>query len=275
MWTGELRKLKSNIDRESGDVEYLIRLNNSQSQEVFSYELKELIGRNIEISFHGEIICTNCSVKIKKTFMDGFCYKCFQSSPQTSPCVLRPELCRAHLGEGRDKEWEEVNHNQPHIVYLAASDVVKVGVTRKAQLPTRWIDQGANMAIVLAETPNRFVAGQIEVALKQEFTDKTNWRKMLTNQVDDDIDLESLKWELEELLPSDIADYITEDDEVLSLNYPVLKYPEKVKSMSLDKTSNIQERLVGIKGQYFIFESGNVFNIRKHSGYKIAIKTLN
>jgi hypothetical protein len=187
---------------------------------------------------------------------------------------LRPELCRAHLGEGRDLEWEEANHNQPHIVYLAASDVIKVGVTRKTQLPTRWIDQGANLAIVLAETPNRFVAGQIEVALKQEFTDKTNWRKMLANDVDDDIDLETLKWELEEVLPSDIADYITEDDEVLSLNYPVIKYPVKVKSLSLDKMPIITGKLAGIKGQYFIFDSGNVLNIRKHSGYKIELEII-
>ncbi len=81
------------------------------------------------------------------------------------------------MGEGRDVEWEEKHHNQPHIVYLAASDVVKVGVTRETQVPTRWIDQGANEAIKLAETPNRYLAGVLEVALKSEFTDKTNWRK--------------------------------------------------------------------------------------------------
>lgn len=275
MLKGELRKLKTRIDEETGEVTYTLPLYDTNSQEGSVHELMGAIGRPIRITFDGVIHCTNCGVKTKKTFMDGLCYKCFQSAPQASPCVLRPELCRAHLGEGRDLEWEEANHNQPHIVYLAASDVVKVGVTRKTQVPTRWIDQGANLAIILAETPNRFTAGQIEVALKQSFTDKTNWRKMLTNDVDDAIDLVSLKWELEELLPSDIADYITDDDEVLSLNYPVLNYPEKVKSLSLDKVPEINEELAGIKGQYLIFSSGNVMNIRKHAGYQVNVELNN
>jgi hypothetical protein len=275
MWSGELKKLKSAIQEENGKINYQLNLWDSTSKETSHYDLNKIIGQEILIEFEGEIICASCAKKTKKTYMDGLCYKCFQNAPQASPCVLRPELCRAHLGEGRDPGWEEKNHNQPHIVYLAASDVVKVGVTRKTQLPTRWIDQGANLAIVLAETPNRFIAGQIEVALKQEFTDKTNWRKMLTNSVDESIDLETTKWELEEVLPSDISDYITESDEVLSLNYPVIQYPEKVKSLSLDKVPMIQERLMGIKGQYFIFESGNVMNVRKHTGYTIKLSTKN
>lgn len=274
MWSGELKKLKATIDEGSGKINYHLRLWDTSSEELTIYDLNECIGNKIQLEFLGEIFCANCATKIKKTYMDGLCYKCFQSAPQASPCILRPELCRAHLGDGRDPEWEQKNHNQPHIVYLAASDVVKVGVTRETQLPTRWIDQGANLAIVLAKTPNRFLAGQIEVALKQQFTDKTNWRKMLTNDVDDNIDLESLKWELEEILPSDIADFITEDDEVLSLNYPVLQYPEKVKSLSLDKSPIIDEKLLGIKGQYFIFASGNVLNMRKHTGYKVKMSII-
>jgi len=175
------------------------------------------------------------------------------------------------LGEGRDVEWEERNHNQPHIVYLAASSAVKVGITRETQVPTRWIDQGASSAIKLAETENRYEAGRIEVALKEFFTDKTNWQKMLKNDIDESIDLVESKWELEEHLPADIIDQFSEDDEVTDLNFPVKKYPTKVKSLTFDKTPTIEGVLAGIKGQYLIFDDGSVVNIRRHTSYQIEL----
>lgn len=270
--SGELRKMKS--EYVDSHIKYDFVFFNREAKNIEKVNADSIIGKKINIVHSGKINCSNCGVKTKKTYMDGLCYKCFQSSPKASPCVLRPELCRAHLGEGRDVEWEEKNHNQPHIVYLAASDVVKVGVTRKTQIPTRWIDQGANMTVVLAETPNRFIAGQIEVALKQEFTDKTNWRKMLTNDIDNSIDLSEVKWELEELLPEDISQYITDDDDVFDFNYPVEQYPEKVKSLNLLKTPEFEGVLKGIKGQYLIFDNGFVFNVRKHTAFDVKLNIL-
>jgi hypothetical protein len=202
------------------------------------------------------------------------CFNCFQSAPEASECILRPELCRAHLGEGRDVAWEEAHHNQPHIVYLASSDTVKVGVTRATQIPFRWIDQGAFSAIRLAETPNRYEAGKLEVALKSFFTDKTNWQRMLKNEIDDSIDLEEEKWSLHDQLPSDLTEFFSENDEIIQMHYPVIQYPEKVKSLSLDKTPVIEGKLTGIKGQYLLFEDGSVINIRKHSGYEIELKSF-
>ena len=234
--------------------------------------LNELIGKQISLIWNGDIFCQSCQTKIKKTFGEGFCYKCFISAPEATECTLRPELCRAHLGEGRDVDWEQRNHNQPHIVYLAASDKVKVGVTRITQVPTRWIDQGASSAIRLAETPNRYEAGMLEVALKQYFSDKTNWQRMLKNEIDDTIDLVAEKWNLHDQLPNDLTIFFSENDEVISLNYPVQKYPLKVNSLSFDKTSVIEGNLEGIKGQYLIFEGGKVLNVRKHTGYSIELK---
>ena len=215
--------------------------------------LNQVIGNELKIQFTGTIICSSCIKKIKKTFQDGFCYNCFQSAPEASECVIRPELCKAHLGEGRDVEWEERNHNQPHIVDLASSDTVKVGVTRATQVPGRWIDQGAFAAIRLAETPNRYEAGRLEDALKSVFTDKTKWQRMLKNEIDDSIDLEEEKWQLHEQLPSDLTEYFSENDEIITMNYPVNLYPTKVKSISLDKTPEVAGKLSGIKGQYLIF----------------------
>lgn len=233
--------------------------------------MNDLIGKEITLRFTGRINCKKCGKVTKNSFGEGFCYPCFQSAPEAAECIIRPELCKAHLGEGRDIMWEEQNHNQPHIVYLAASDVVKVGVTRTNQIPTRWIDQGAKSAIILAETPNRYEAGILEVALKSEFTDKTNWRKMLKNEIDESIDLEEEKWSLHDRLPNDLTEYFSENDEITEINYPVSVYPEKVTSVSFDKLPEIKGELAGIKGQYLLFSDGRVLNIRKHTGYFIEI----
>lgn len=268
---GEIRKMSVHLNDED-IVEYKMIFFDSVTQEEKSIPLNEHIGKKISLAFSGEIYCKKCGNKTKTSYNQGFCYKCFKNAPESAECIIRPELCRAHLGEGRDVEWEEKNHNQPHYVYLAATDVVKVGVTRSAQIPTRWIDQGASEAIILAETPNRYLAGVIEVALKSEFTDKTNWRKMLLNHIDESIDLEEIKWRLEELLPSDIAEYFSEEDDVTTIDYPVLEYPIKITSLNLDKSPEIKGRLLGIKGQYFLLDSGRVINIRRHTSYKVKFQ---
>ena len=257
--SGNLRKMSVQLDEE---IQYTLNL----SENIL---MNDFIGNDIRLEWNGVINCSACKKVTKKSFGQGFCYPCFANAPESAECILRPELCRAHLGEGRDPEWEEKHHNKPHIVYLAASSAVKVGITRGDQIPTRWIDQGATSAIRLAETPNRYEAGRVEVALKEFFTDKTNWRKMLKNEIDEEIDLEEEKWALEEHLPADIIELFSENDEIIELNYPVVEYPEKVKSLSFDKTNIIEGKLMGIKGQYLLFENGEVLNIRKHTSYHV------
>ncbi len=260
-FSGDLKKMSVSIGE---PISYSLVLN-----EVIS--LNELLGKQISITWTGIVHCQKCGVVTKKNFGEGFCYKCFVSAPEAAECILRPELCRAHLGEGRDPEWEERNHNQPHVVYLALSSAVKVGITRLTQVPTRWIDQGASKAIILAQTPNRYLAGMIEVALKDMYTDKTNWQRMLKNHVDESVDLSDEKWELEEQLPMDLRDYFTDDDEVVELHYPVIEYPEKVKSLKLDSQGTISGILTGIKGQYLMIDREFVFNVRSHTGYEVEL----
>jgi hypothetical protein len=231
--------------------------------------LNELIGKEISIHFTGLLICKACNIQTKKFFGEGFCFSCFSSSAENSPCILKPELCQAHLGIGRDPLWEEKHHNQPHIVYLAATDVVKVGVTRATQLPTRWIDQGASSAIILAETPNRYEAGKLEVELKAFYTDKTNYRKMIQNEIDEKIDLIEEKWQTIEQLPSDLQTYVSENDSIIELNYPVLKFPKSLTVLNLEKTPLVKGTLVGIKGQYLLFDNDLALNVRRHTGYDI------
>lgn len=232
--------------------------------------VNQLIGKDIAIDFVG-FQCLNCNKK-KKIFRQGFCYECFYSSAAVGDWIMKPELSTAHLGiADRDLAYEEKVQLQPHIVYLALSSEIKVGVTRKTQVPTRWIDQGATEAIAIVEVPNRYLAGITEVALKDHYADKTNWRKMLTNDIEA-VDLVAERLKLENLIPDEVQDYfILDKNDLYQMDYPVLQYPSKVKSLSLDKTPNFQGKLTGIKGQYLLFEDGTVFNVRGSEGYVVSI----
>jgi len=262
-YSGNLSKMRVKLD---SPVSYELHL----GEEVVP--MNELIGKELKFSYEGRINCIICGTKTKKSFAQGFCYRHFMSAPEASPCIIRPELCEGHLGNGRDVEWEQDHHVQPHIVYLALTNGMKVGVTREQQVPTRWIDQGAWKAVKFAETPNRYLAGMIEVSMKDHLSDKTNWQRMLKNQMNMELDILEEKSRLLDLLPADYADYQSSNDEVTEIHYPVEAYPEKVKSLSFDKMPEIEGTLVGIRGQYLIFDAGRVLNIRKHTGYWIDLE---
>lgn len=234
--------------------------------------INDVIGKHIRISFAGRINCVNCGKVTKKAFGEGYCYPCFISAPSNSECVIRPELCEGHLGKGRDPEWEKEKHVQPHVVYLALTSGVKVGVTRVANIPDRWIDQGAWKVIRLAETPYRRIAGEIEVFLKDFVTDKTNWQKMLKNEMDTEADLLAEKEALLNELPEELGQYYSPDDSITELQYPIGTYPGKVSSLNLDKTPVVEGTLEGIRGQYLILAGGAVLNIRKFSGYWVELE---
>ena len=232
--------------------------------------LNQLLGKSMEINFVG-YQCLNCGKK-KKIFRQGFCYDCFMSSAAAGDWIMKPELSTAHLDiEDRDLEYEKKVQLQPHIVYLALSSDVKVGVTRQTQVPTRWIDQGAVQAIPIVEVPNRYLAGITEVALKNHYADKTNWQKMLKNDLPT-VDLLKEKASLKYLIPKEVQEfYHPEKEDLLEIHYPVLQYPTKVTSLNLDKLPNFLGILTGIKGQYLMFEDGTVFNVRTFEGYVVKI----
>ena len=233
--------------------------------------LNNLIGNKLFISFNGKIECVACGQKIKKTFMQGYCYPCFIRLPQTSECILKPELCRAHEGESRDMEWSKKYCLSDQYVYLSITSNLKVGVTRHTQIPTRWIDQGAHQALIFAKTPNRYLAGMIEKELSTHISDKTYWRRMLTGEYPN-LDLLIEKNKLKKILSSKYQNFVTEDHNITSLNYPKIISPQKIRSLNLDKNPLIDLKLCGIKGQYLLFEDDYVLNIRKYTGYFLKIK---
>ena len=260
-YEGVLTKMQTEF---SNPIQYYLVFENS------FLSLNQLLDKSLEINFQG-YQCLNCGKK-KKIFRQGFCYDCFMSSASAGDWIMKPELSTAHLDiEDRDLDYEKRVQLQPHIVYLALSSEIKVGVTRNTQVPTRWIDQGAVQAIPIVKVPNRYLAGITEVALKNHYADKTNWQKMLKNEVPE-VDLIAERLKVENLIPSEVKDYFHQQKGTLyEMHFPVLQYPKKVTSLSLDKSPNFQGKLTGIKGQYLLFEDGTVFNVRTFEGYVVKI----
>ena len=259
--SGNLRKMRTRLGEV---VHYTLMLDDTP------IDMNAKIGKTVKLSFDGQINCIACDRLTKKSFGQGFCYPCFRNAPEASECIIRPELCRAHEGEARDMAWAEKHCLSEQIVYLARSSAIKVGITRASQVPTRWIDQGATDAIIFARVPNRYTAGLVEVAMKEHLTDRTNWQRMLKNEVID-ADLVATKTSLSDALDADLRQFIDTDDAVCSIDYPVDRYPDKVKSVGFDKQAEIEGCLAGIKGQYLIFDDNRVLNIRKHNGYRITV----
>ena len=232
--------------------------------------MNQLLGKTLSLNFL-RFQCLNCGMQ-KKIFRQGYCYDCFKSIPQAGDWVISPELSKAHLDEeDRDLEFEKRAQLQPHVVYLANSSDVKVGVTRRSQIPTRWIDQGAHEAIEIVEVPNRYLAGITEVALKSHVSDKTNWRKMLTNDVLD-LNLAEIRENLKQYIPEEAREYYLANNKETEIEFPVLEFPRKVKTLNLGKTPFYEGVLKGIKGQYLLFEDGTVFNVRGHEGFVIELQ---
>jgi hypothetical protein len=231
--------------------------------------VNQLLDKKISLK-HVANECLNCGLD-KKIWRQGFCYDCFTQIPQAGDWIMKPELSRAHLNEeDRDLEYEKKVQLKPHIVYLANSSNIKVGVTRKTQIPTRWIDQGAHEAVAIVDAPNRYLAGITEVALKDHVADKTNWRKMLTNDVED-VDLLRFRESVLKYIPQEAKEYILDNEKEWEIKFPVLQYPKKVASVNLGKTTEHAGVLKGIKGQYLIFEDGKVMNLRSHEGFVLEI----
>jgi len=245
--------------------------------------INECIGEKISLNYTGEIHCIECGRKTAKSYNQGFCYPCFQKLACCDLCILKPETCHYDKGTCREPDWALQNCMQEHIVYLANSSGVKVGITRKTQIPTRWIDQGASQALPIFRVSSRLLSGKLEVAIKEHVSDRTDWRKMLKGKPDV-VDLVAVRDEITRLACSEINYIINSYEKTdvslltgempVEITFPVKNYPEKVKSLNFDKTPEIGGLLMGIKGQYLILDTG-VLNIRKFAGYRVRFSCEN
>ncbi len=268
--TGRLRKMPATAET---PVDYTIAVGDAR------IPLNSLIGRTLRIRFDGVIRCIHCDRKTNKSFNQGYCYPCFRKLAACDSCIMSPEKCHYHLGTCREPEWGERHCMVEHVVYLANSSGLKVGITRASQVPTRWIDQGAVAAIPMLRVRSRYLAGLVEVACKSHVTDRTNWRAMLKGEVPE-LDLEqarddmlaAIRDDLQALRDAHGQDAIRAVEEpALTLGYPVEVWPQKVKTHNLDKTPEVSGVLEGVKGQYLILDTG-VINIRKYTGYEVRFQ---
>lgn len=268
---GNLRKMKVELQN---PIQYQLPL----SKQFFA--LNAMIGKPLKLIYKGNIACVHCGNRIKKSFNQGFCYPCFSSLAQCDLCIIKPETCHYAEGTCRQPSWGEEFCFQPHIVYLANSSGIKVGITRQTQIPTRWIDQGAVQALPILKVKSRHIAGLLEVIIAQYISDKTNWQSMLKSQAKS-LDLKAKLPELLELCKAQIDTIYKRfgkdaikilGQSVVDIVFPVISYPSKIKSFNFDKNPEVSGILQGIKGQYLLFDTG-VINIRKFSGYEVEIQS--
>jgi hypothetical protein len=271
-YQGHLKKM---VIRHDGDVaEYDMVLDDHR------ISLNEKIGQPIKLEFLGEIHCQACGRKSKKSFSQGYCYPCFTKLAQCDSCIMSPEKCHYEQGTCREPSWGDEFCMQDHIVYLANSSGIKVGITRHSQIPTRWLDQGAMQAMPIARVATRHLSGLLEVIFKQHVADKTNWRTLLKQDALE-LDLAAKRDELFELCHEEIdelqqhyglqAVQLIYDGELNQFAFPVTEYPTKVTSFNFDKTPIVEGKLMGIKGQYLILDTG-VINLRKFTSYHVSFQ---
>jgi hypothetical protein len=246
-------------------------------------QMNPLLGSNIRLRYLAQIHCVHCGNKTKKSFNQGYCYPCLLSLAQCDSCIIKPELCHYDAGTCREPLWGEANCLSDHYVYLANTGAVKVGITRHVsdRISSRWIDQGATQALPILRVQNRLISGLVEGVFKKHVADKTNWRAMLKGQPDS-IELCSLRDTLLEKVEAEL-DGISRIHGLqalgllalpaIEIHYPVQQYPDKVKSINLDKELEFSGTLLGIKGQYWLLDGDRVINMRKYAGYHIELET--
>jgi hypothetical protein len=236
--------------------------------------LNPLLGQRLELRFEGKIACLHCDRAIRKSFSQGYCYPCFASLARCDSCMVRPELCHYARGTCREPAWGERHCLIPHTVYLANSSAVKVGITRGLDPRSRWIDQGATQGLAIRIAGSRLESGLVEVALKRYVADRTNWRAMLRG-APEPVDLAVERDRLLSLHAESGAEALygkpAEATDPLEIRYPVLEYPKVVRSHNLDKEARLEGTLMGIKGQYLLFDSA-VINMRKYGGYNLTLE---
>lgn len=277
IYQGNITKMQVQADHQ-GKVQYHLPIDDEK------IDVNQLIGTPVKVRFENQINCIHCQRATKKSFNQGYCYPCLISLAQCDACIIKPETCHYHLGTCREPQWGEEHCMSDHFVYLANTGTTKVGITRHVSqgISSRWIDQGATQALAILRVNNRLMSGLVETALKAHIADKTNWRTMLKGEPAN-VDLLELKHqllaqvagELDELKQQHGLQALAEvDSQPVHIDYPVRHYPQKIKSINLDKEMGFEGHLIGIKGQYWMLDGDRVINMRKYAGYRIGIETV-
>lgn len=267
---GSLSKMAARLE---APVQYTFRLGDEE------VPVNPLIGKRLRLEYLGAIHCSHCGRKTKTSFSQGYCYPCMQKLAQCDICIMSPERCHYDAGTCREPGWGEQFCMTDHVVYLANSSGVKVGITRATQVPTRWLDQGASQALPILRVATRQQSGFVEDLLRSQVADKTNWRALLKGDAAP-VDLAAVRDQLFDSCAAGLRELqlrfgiqaiqLLADQQALEIRYPIEAYPAKISSFNLDKNPIAEGTLLGIKGQYLMFDTG-VINIRKYTAYQLAI----
>ncbi len=266
VWEGVLQKMRTEA---SAPVSYFLR-DAAPGSDAPELAVNPLIGAQVSLRFTGNFVCTACGKTDEHTFDNGYCSACMKTRADADMCMMKPHLC--HHGREdypcRDEVFAVERCFQPHYLYASLTSDVKVGITRHTNVPSRWIDQGAVLATTLARLPSRRAVGLVEHAMAEDFKDRTHWMKMLKGTPDESA-LDETVARMEQRLGELGAEGVLPVEQRIRtrLVYPLDAPPEKVKSTNLEKVGAVTGLLLGIKGQYWIFEGGAVVNIRRHSGH--------
>ncbi|MGE8061112.1 DUF2797 domain-containing protein [Pseudomonas sp. NPDC089547] len=268
---GSLSKMA--VSLQAPVVQYSFRLDDTQ------VSVNPLIGQRLRLEYLGAIYCSHCGKRTKTSFSQGYCYPCMTKLAQCDVCIMAPEKCHYDAGTCREPSWGEQFCMTDHVVYLANSSGIKVGITRATQLPTRWLDQGASQALPIMRVATRQQSGLVEDVLRSQVPDRTNWRALLKGDAEV-LDLPAIRDQIFDACADGLRELQGRfglqaiqplpDAEVVHMRYPVEAYPTKIVSFNLDKNPVVEGTLLGIKGQYLIFDTG-VINIRKYTAYQLAV----
>lgn len=270
---GALSKMAVRLD---APVQYVFRLDDQE------LAVNPLIGKTLRLEYLGAIHCSHCGRKTKTSFSQGYCYPCMKKLAQCDICIMSPERCHYDAGTCREPSWGEQFCMTDHVVYLANSSGVKVGITRATQIPTRWMDQGASQALPIFRVATRQQSGFVEDLLRTQVADKTNWRALLKGDAAP-VDLPAIRDQLFASCGAGLTELQQRfgiqaiqplsDQQPVDIRYPIEAYPAKISSFNLDKNPLAEGTLLGIKGQYLMFDTG-VINIRKYTSYQLAVHQL-
>lgn len=274
-WSGKIAKMRVSVD--SGHLAtYKLPVGDKL------VDMNALIGKRLSMQYEGIIQCIHCGRPTKKSFNQGYCYVCLTRLAQCDSCIIKPEKCHYALGTCREPEWGEQNCLQDHFVYLANTGQIKVGITRHVRggVSSRWIDQGATQAMAIYRVKERLLSGLLEIEIAKHIGDKTNWRTMLKGQAEP-LDLLGMQQQVAQWIKAPVQALHDKygiqaiqalEPSPVSINYPVTQYPDKIKSINLDKEFVFEGTLLGIKGQYLLLNEDRVINMRKYTGYSLRIQ---
>lgn len=232
------------------------------------------IGHGLRLSFSGQVVCRNCEARSGRSFGGGYCYDCFTTLARCDLCVMSPDRCHYDAGTCREPSWGEDFCMQPHLVYLANTSGLKVGITRRGRQIGRWLDQGAIQGLEILQATTRRGAGLAEVMIGETLADRTDWRKMLRADVPE-LDLLAAREKIRAAgleLPQGVS--WQSDTEPHRFHYPLALTRSPEVTWKVDRSEpagSLAGNLKGMKGQYLLL-GRSAFNVRQHAGFEVTVE---